>query len=176
MFFFICMLINYKVLIYQFINLNNTYNWSDLFTFLYIIDQIFCSPQVDRPNKAWYLQKASIDNAFVILSTSIFKLQIYLILSFWSLINFLIQWCCTLICLVWCWLFAFFVRVILILLFFYNLISGIISYFSSLINCRIYTSILAIYPNVIYSASMLEVNTVLYFLLLQEITAPLRKK
>lgn len=80
------------------------------------------------------------------------------------------------ICLVWCELSAFFVSMILISLSPKSSISRTISSFSSLIKCWIYTAFLAAYLSVIYSASIVGVNTILCFLLFHETSALLMKK
>lgn len=80
------------------------------------------------------------------------------------------------ICLVWCGLFAFFVSMILILLSLKSSISRTISSFNSLIKYWIYTVFLAAYPSIIYSASVVDVNTILCFLLFHETSALLMKK
>ncbi len=64
----------------------------------------------------------------------------------------------------------------LILLSLNSLISRTISSFSLLINCQIYTISFAIYPSTMYSALVIKVDNVFYFLLLYEITALLKKK
>lgn len=79
-------------------------------------------------------------------------------------------------CFIWCWLFAFFVRIILISLFPKSSISRTISNFNLLIKCQIHNIFLAAYLSAIYSALIVDINTILCFLLLYKITALLKKK
>lgn len=81
-----------------------------------------------------------------------------------------------LICLVWYWLSTLFVKMILILLSPKSLISKTISSFNLLIKCQIHITFLAIYPSAIYSTLVVDMDTILYFLLLYETTTLLKKK
>lgn len=71
-------------------------------------------------------------------------------------------------CFVRCWLSAFLVNAMLISLSPCNVRPSTISSFISLTNCRIYTASLAACPKAMYSASVVEVETVLCFLLHQD--------
>lgn len=57
-----------------------------------------------------------------------------------------------------------------------KLISEIISSFNSLIKRQIYTVFLAVYPNTIYCVLVVDMDTILCFLLFHETTTPLKKK
>lgn len=74
-----------------------------------------------------------------------------------------------------CWLSAFSIRVIVILLSPKNSISETISSFNLLMKCQIHTTSLAAYLNVMYSALVINIDTISCFLLLYKITTLLRK-
>lgn len=75
-----------------------------------------------------------------------------------------------------CWLSAFLLRLMLILLFSNSMRFSIIFKFSLYKNLRIQTAFLAAYPKAMYLALVMKVEIVLCFLLLYNTIVSLRKK